>query len=65
MMEAVRRRVPKDHMVKTDTTEWLLRLVDYLRHYDANPTNYVHPTFDHEKGKQKPKKRVVRRKKKV
>ena len=50
------------HYVKTDYLGFLRNLIKYLEYHEANPRNVIHPSFDLETGKQKPKKRVVRRK---
>jgi len=52
----------KDHPVWENPTQWLKNLADYLKYHEENPGDYIHPTFDVEKGKQKPKKRARRKK---
>lgn len=46
-----------EHLSKTNYIGWLKNLVDYLEFHFNNPSGIIHPTFDVEKGKQKPKKR--------
>ena len=51
------------HLSKTNYIGFLQRLIDYLKYYEDNPSGIVHPTYDLEKGKQKPVKRKRRTKK--
>lgn len=50
---------------RKDYLQWLINLVKYLEYHRENPSGLIHPTFDYEKGKQKPKKRTRKRKKKT
>lgn len=52
-------RTPVGTYGYTNPSGWLRRLADYWDKHNENPTGIIHPTFDVEKGKQKP----VRRKK--
>ena len=63
VLKGAQRYAKASHMIKTDYLQWLDRLRSYLMHFEMNPTGVVHPSFDLETGKQKPKKRVKRRKK--
>ena len=49
------------HLAKVDYLKWLKGLVAYLEYHKKNPSGIVHPTFDLEKGKQKPRKRARRK----
>ena len=49
------------HLAKTDYIQWLKNLVAYLENSIKNPSGIIHPTFDVAKGKQKPRKRVRRK----
>ena len=51
------------HLAKVNYLQWLKRLVAYLEYHTENPSGIIHPTFDLEKGKQKPRKRAGRKKK--
>ena len=50
------------HLVRIDYLKWLKGLVAYLEYHAKNPSGIIHPTFDLEKGKQKPRKRPRRKK---
>jgi hypothetical protein len=51
------------YLARENPILWLRRLADYLEFHQENPSNIFHPTFDVDKGKQKPKKRPKKRKK--
>ncbi|MCK5906722.1 MAG: hypothetical protein KAG37_03980 [Flavobacteriales bacterium] len=51
------------HLSRTDLLQFLKNMVKYLEDSEANPSHWIHPSFDLETGKQKPKKRRPRSKK--
>jgi hypothetical protein len=53
----------KNHKAWEDPVAWLRALADYIEYHKENPSGIIHPTFDVDKGRQKPKKRAKRRKK--
>ena len=50
------------HIVRTDYLSYLENLVKYLRACEDKPKRIIHPTFDLNTGKQKPKRRRVKKK---
>ncbi len=50
-------RTSKANMAYKNPVQWLRNLADYLEYHKDNPSGIIHPTFDLEKGKQKPAKR--------
>jgi len=55
VLKAMVYMAKKIHPVWTNKVVWLRRLAE-------NPSDLIHPTFDIDKGKQKPKKRARRKK---
>jgi len=58
----IRRQVPANHLSKTNEAKFYHRLAHYLRDHSLKPSGLIHPTYDLKKGKQKPKKRVTKKK---
>ena len=58
---AMRYMAIKGHAVWKNPIGWLRALADYLEYHDSNPSGLIHPTFDAATGKQKPKKRTIKR----
>ena len=61
VLKAMRYMALKSHRAWTDPVGWLRALADYLEHHRDNPSGLIHPTFDIATGKQKPKKRPIKR----
>ena len=57
LKKAMRYMAAKSHLVWSDPIQWLRNLANYLEHHKENPSGVIHPTFDIEKGKQRPVKR--------
>ena len=55
------RQVPATHLSKTNEPLFYKRLAHYLHNHQKEPSGIIHPTFDLKTGKQKPKKRVVKK----
>lgn len=49
------------HLSRIDYVQWFINLVKYWTLHKDHPSDYVHPTFDVEKQKQKPKTRRKRK----
>ncbi len=60
--KAIQYMAKVTHLSKIDYIQWMKNLISYLEYYKENPTGIIHPTFDVEKGKQKPVKRTRRKK---
>ena len=63
VLKAMRYMALKSHRAWSDPVGWLRALADYLEHHRENPSGIIHPTFDVALGRQKPKKRPVRKRK--
>jgi len=61
MRKSAQIRVQSTHLIRSDFIQWMKNLIDYLEHHDQHPSKVIHPTYDLKKGKQKPKKRTVKR----
>jgi hypothetical protein len=57
----MRYMTSKGHPAWANPIGWLRALADYLEYHKDNPSGIIHPSFDVEKGKQRP---IKRRKKK-
>ena len=53
-------RTTTTNLARRDPVQWLRNLADYLEKTTANPSGYIHPTFDLKTGKQRPIKRKVK-----
>ena len=61
VLAAIKFRTTTTNLAYKDPTAWLRNLARYWEHHEANPSGIIHPTFDLEKGKQRPIKRKKKR----
>lgn len=61
VLAAIKFRTTTTNLAYKDPAAWLRNLAMYWEHHESNPSGIIHPTFDLEKGKQKPIKRKKKR----
>ena len=62
LLMAAKYMAKMGHLSRTNTSEFLRRVADYIEYHRDNPINIIHPSFDLVKGKQKPVKRARKKK---